>query len=78
MFESCFADCNSYLCRDDGSLVELHQHNNYGRGLSDEELDCLERDGVGDFGFEDFCDEIEYAINVELNHRQKIKKDKLC
>lgn len=68
LFESCEASCNTWLQRDDDSLIILHGHNSYGADLNEEELEWLEEDGVSDFGFQEWIDnEIEPAIEAALN-----------
>ena len=64
--EANFASCNTWYQRDDGSLIEIDAHNNYGADLSAEELEWLEEDGLSDFGWADFCAEIEAAIEEAL------------
>lgn len=64
--EANFASCNTWYQRDDGSLIEIDAHNNYGADLSAEELKWLEEDGLSDFGWADFCAEIEAAIEEAL------------
>ena len=67
-FEHCEASQNTWIQRDDGSLVEIARDSGYGYDLSEDELDWLEADGVSDFGYEDWMnDQIIPKVNEALD-----------
>lgn len=66
-FENCEASCNTWIQRDDASLVEIARDSGYGYELTKEELDWLEADGVSNFGYEDWMnDQIIPKVNEAL------------
>lgn len=67
-FENCEASCNTWIQRDDASLVEIARDSGYGYDLSEDELNWLEADGLSDFGYEDWMnDQIIPKINEALD-----------
>ena len=68
LFEDCEASCNTWLHRDDGSLVEIVAHNSFGIDLSQEELEWLEIDGLSDFGYQEWLGEIEEKVEKAIEN----------
>ena len=67
-FEHCEASQNTWIQRNDGSLVEIARDSGYGYDLSEDELYWLETDGVSDFGYEDWMnDQIIPKVNEALD-----------
>ena len=67
-FENCEASQNTWIERNDGSLVEIVRDSGYGYDLSEDELDWLETDGVSDFGYENWMnDQILPSIQEALD-----------
>lgn len=65
------SDANTWLQREDGSLVEIAYDQGYGVGLSASELNRLEKDGVQDFGFQEWVhSKLEPSIQEVLESRQ--------
>lgn len=71
LFESCEPSCNTWLHRDDGSLVEIYAHNSYGMGLTDDEMEHLREAGVSDFGYAEWLDAVEDGIETALDWWQR-------
>lgn len=69
LFESTEASSNTWLHRDDGSLAEITADAGWGADLTDEELAWLEEDGVSEFGYQDWLDDVvEPAIQAALDY----------
>lgn len=67
-FENCEANCNTWIQRDDDSLVEIAHDSGYGYELTKEELDWLEEDGVSNFGYQEWLnDQIIPKVNEALD-----------
>ena len=64
-------DANTWLQREDGSLVEIAYDQGNGVGLSASQLARLEEDGVQDFGFREWVQSsLEPSIQEVLDSRQ--------
>lgn len=70
LFVSTEVSCNTWLHRDDGSLVEITHDSGWGADLTDEELAWLEQDGLSEFGYPEWFDEIVSAIATVLDGRK--------
>lgn len=69
LFESVEPSCNSWLHRDDGSLIEVAHDSGWGADLTDDELAWLEQDGLSEFGFTDWVnDQLEPLIDAALQN----------
>lgn len=67
-FEHCETSQNTWIQRDDASLVEIARDSGYGYDLTKEELDWLEEDGVSNFGYQEWMnDQIIPKVNEALD-----------
>lgn len=70
LFVSIQASSNTWLHRDDGSLIEVAHDAGWGVDLTADELVQLEQDGVFGFGYFDYRSEMEEIITSALASKE--------